>query len=83
MKKVILVSTVLGLGALGMACGEAANNTTNKPANIAPAASPVMSPVVVASPSTNMANSNMKPTTGAPGNMKPANSTMTNTANKK
>ena len=34
MKKVILLSTVLGLGALGMACGESANtNVTVKPAN--------------------------------------------------
>ncbi len=39
MKKIIALSSVLALGALGMACGEAApaNNSTNKPAN-APAA---------------------------------------------
>lgn len=37
MKKVIALSTVLALGALGMACGETAPNAntgnTNKPAN--------------------------------------------------
>lgn len=39
MKKVIVLSTVLGLSALGMACGEAAsNNAANKPANAANAA---------------------------------------------
>ena len=70
MKKVILLSTVLGLGAIGMACGEAANNANaNKPVNIAPAASPVMSPVAVASPVTNMKPANNSST----GNMKPAN----------
>jgi hypothetical protein len=37
MKKVIVLSTVLGLSALGMACGDAApaNNAANKPANTA------------------------------------------------
>ena len=40
MKKVIVLSTVLGLSALGMACGEAApaNNSANKPAANANAA---------------------------------------------
>ena len=36
MKKIIALSSVLALGALGMACGGAApaNNSTNKPANV-------------------------------------------------
>lgn len=35
MKKVIVLSAVLGLGAIGMACGESANNTnTAKPMNV-------------------------------------------------
>ena len=40
MKKIIALSSVLALGALGMACGEAApaNNAANKPAANAPAA---------------------------------------------
>lgn len=40
MKKIIALSSVLALGALGMACGEAApaNNSANKPAANAPAA---------------------------------------------
>ena len=39
MRKIIALSSLLALGALGMACGDAApaNNATNKPANTAPA----------------------------------------------
>ena len=79
MKKVILLSTVLGLGALGMACGEAANNANNaKPINIAPAASPVTTVAPMASPVANATN--VKPGNTAT-NMKPAN--MATNANKK
>jgi len=79
MKKVILLSTVLSLGALGMACGEAANNANNaKPVNIAPAASPVTTVAPMASPVANATN--VKPGNTATNTMKPAN--MAN-ANKK
>jgi hypothetical protein len=74
MKKVILLSTVLGMGALGMACGESANNTSNaKPVNIAPAASPVTTVAPMASPVTNMKPSNMATNTMKPANMSNAN----------
>ena len=70
MKKVILLSTVLGLGALGMACGEPAANNTNKTnTNVAPAASPVTTPATTPNTSmTNTTNSNMKPAANAPMN---------------
>lgn len=85
MKKVILLTTVLGLGALGMACGEAANNTNTKPnTNVAPANSPapIASPANTA-PAGNTTNSNMKPGNTAANNsaMKPA--VTANNANKK
>jgi hypothetical protein len=75
MKKVILLSTVLGLGALGMACGEAANNANaNKP--VVPVSSPVTAPP--ASPVTAPANNaNVKPA-NANTNMKPATNMNTN-----
>ena len=88
MTKVILLSTVLGLGALGMACGEApANNTTvvkpaantavmnavNTAANTAQVAANTM-----ANAANSMANaikpaSNMAPANAMkPGDVKPA-----------
>ncbi len=70
MKKVIVLSTVLGLSALGMACGEAASNNanTNKPAinanttNVAPVSTPASTPAAT-NVNTNSAapNSNVKP----------------------
>ncbi|MBP9663482.1 MAG: hypothetical protein KBD94_02610 [Pyrinomonadaceae bacterium] len=87
MKKVIALSTVLGLSALGMACGETpANNATNKPANTAPAASPVSSPVNTAPANTaanHTAPANASNTTGAkPTNAAPANNAAAKPANK-
>ena len=87
MKKVIVLSTVLGLSALGMACGDAATNTAannaNKPAmNAAPVSTPatVASPVTTPAtnaPMANAANSAMKPAANAPA----ANSAMKPAAN--
>ncbi len=83
MTKVIVLTTVLGLGALGMACGDSSNtNVTVKPANVsnttvvAPVnTAPVSTPVPMTTPATNM--SNVKPAnTMPPSNMKPTNSTM-------
>ena len=63
MKKIIVLSTVLGLGALGMACGEAApaNNAANKPANVATPA-----PVATVAPATPAANAAPAANTAAP-----------------
>jgi hypothetical protein len=65
MTKVIVLSTVLGLSALGMACGEAATNgnanNANKPANtnVAPVSTPATVASPVASPAANTpANAN-------------------------
>ncbi len=71
MTKVIVLSTVLGLSALGMACGEAANtNVTVKPANNSNAMAPVSTPAPV-SPATPVAtapagNATNKPAANAP-----------------
>jgi len=56
MKKVILLSTVLGLGALGMACGESANVSVNvnKPANAVLVNAATPAPVNTATPATNV-----------------------------
>ena len=67
MKKVIVLSTVLGLSALGMACGDvpANNANANKPANTpAPVSTPMSTPA--STPASNMTNGNSA--------MKPANS---------
>ena len=70
MKKVIALSAVLGLGALGMACGETpANNTTNKPMNTMPA----NTPAPVATTNTMMSSNSTTSTTG--------NSTMSTSSN--
>ena len=68
MTKVFVLSTVLGLGALGMACGDTATNGTNntvKPVNTA-----TVAPVNTATPATtNVApanNSAMAPNANAP-----------------
>ena len=89
MKKVILLSAVLGLGALGMACGEAANNTPVKPANVAPAvvnAANVAANTaqVAANQMANVANSIKSGTNMAPaGNMSKSNTAApANTAKK-
>lgn len=97
MTKVIALSAVLGLSALGMACGDGATNANvninAKPANTNVA--PVSSPVTVASPvntapanngtTGNSMNSNMKPANGMTtnSNMKPANTTASPAATKK
>lgn len=72
MKKVIVLSTVLGLSALGMACGEAANtNTANKPANNANVATPA--PAATAAPATTpAANATVANATPAASATKPA-----------
>ncbi|MEO6052248.1 MAG: hypothetical protein ABIP78_13085 [Pyrinomonadaceae bacterium] len=95
MKKVIVLSTVLGLSALGMACGDAGTNVNvnAKPANntatMAPANNTAMAPAnnTAMAPANNSAMSNansnaMKPAANAPTNMnKPANN-MNKPANK-
>lgn len=83
MKKVIVLSTVLGLSALGMACGEAAsNNAANKPANVnvsTPAPVSTVAPVSTPAANTNMTNANKPANTAAvpPAANKPANATAT------
>ena len=48
MKKVIVLSAVLGLGALGMACGETpANNANTKPSTPASTPAPVATTLVL------------------------------------
>ncbi len=81
MKKVIVLSTVLGLSALGMACGEtpANNANVNKPVVVAtPANTITIAPANT--PATNVPATNVKPanTTATPAsNMKPANAMKT------
>ena len=68
MKKVILLSAVLGLGALGMACGETpANNANTKPST--PASTPM---AVATTPMNTMTPGN---TTSTGNTMKPGNTT--------
>ncbi len=73
MTKVIVLSTVLGLSALGMACGDSGTNVNvnAKPSNSTNTVTPAntMAPANTTAPS----NSNMTPMNS---NMKPANSTM-------
>ena len=77
MTKVIVLSTVLGLSALGMACGEAASNNGNKPANNANTSTPTPAPVNTATPATNVTAPNANaPKTNTP----PANAPKTNMA---
>lgn len=65
MKKVIALSTVLGLSALGMACGDAAPaNNANKPANTAVNTS-TPAPVNVAPPAANVPAANAPAANGA------------------
>ena len=79
MTKVIVLSTVLGLSALGMACGgDVANNANAKPANnttttapatnVAPAtnAAPAANTMKPANTTTAPAANTMKPATTAP-----------------
>lgn len=76
MKKAIAISTLLALGALGMACGgEApmANNTANKANNAAPANT---------TPA-NTAPSNAAPSNAAPSNAAPSNAAPTTSSNAK
>ena len=76
MKKVIVLSAVLGLSALGMACGDAASNA-NKPANNANTSPPTPAPVNTATPATNVTAPNANaPKTNTP----PANAPKTNVA---
>lgn len=81
MKKVIALSSVLALSALGMACGDAGNTNTatNKPANtnMTKPATPTPAPATNAAPS----NTNAKPATNAApsnSNAKPATSNTNN-----
>ena len=68
MKKIIALSSVLALGALGMACGEAApaNNSTNKPANAPAANAPAANAPAANAPAANA------PKTAAPAANAPA-----------
>ena len=79
MKKVIVLSAVLGLGALGMACGETpANNANTKPSTPASTPAPVATTNTMPSNVTtgNSTNSAIKPASNASNStMKPANST--------
>lgn len=78
MKKVIALSTVLGLSALGMACGgdaPMANNMANKANNAAPTnTAPANTAPTNAAP-TNAAPSNAAPSNAAPSNAAPSNAT--------
>ena len=82
MKKVIVLSTVLGLGALGMACGDTGTNVNvnaTKPANAVVVNAMTPAPVTTPATTNTMApanmntNSTMKPAMNANSNMKPAN----------
>jgi len=76
MKKVIVLSAVLGLGALGMACGGAENTNNAKPANNT-MANNASTPVTVSTPAPMNTNTTTTNTTNT--NAKPANTTTTNT----
>jgi hypothetical protein len=83
MKKVIVLSTVLGISALGMACGEAANTNTsaNKPANVtvnANVATPAPAATVAANTNANAAasTSDKAPVANATNTAKSANMTV-------
>jgi len=69
MKRVIALSTVLGISALGMACGAPANNATPTPK---PAATATATPVAVntASPVNGNVNTNTNMRTGTNVNTK-------------
>jgi len=73
MTKVIVLSTVLGLSALGMACGDSGTNVNvnAKPANVAtPAPAATVAP---ATPAVNVAtNANMANTANKMADVKPA-----------
>ena len=77
MKNVIVLSTVLGLSALGMACGDSGTNVnvTAKPANVAVSTpAPVSTPISISTPVANAPANANKPAANAPAsNMKPAN----------
>jgi len=94
MKKVIVLSTVLGLSALGMACGDSAsNNTANKPANnanaiIVPANTATPIPVATlpannGNTSTSPSNSTHPSNTTAPSNTTKSNTTASPSPTKK
>ena len=82
MKKVIVLSAVLGLSALGMACGDSAANNApankpvvvaNVPAAVSNAANVAANAAQVASNAASQVANAIKPATNAPvGNMKPA-----------
>ncbi|MBK9216340.1 MAG: hypothetical protein IPM59_12260 [Chloracidobacterium sp.] len=94
MKKVIALSAVLVMGALGMACGEAANTNTavNKAANAANAAANAMNAAAntMANAANTMANAANKAADAAnkatdsvkPSNAAPANNAAAKPANK-
>ena len=77
MKKVIVLSTVLGLSALGMACGDSGTNVNvnAKSANVSTPA-PISTSAPVSTPTANLPASNS-------GNMKPSNTTTTPASNMK
>lgn len=82
MKKVIALTSVLALSAIGMACGDAApaNNATNRPATNANANKPAATPApamntnstMSTTNSTTMTNSNGTTTTNSMTTTKPA-----------
>lgn len=76
MTKVIVLSAVLGLSALGMACSDSSNtNVTVKPANVAPPVNVAPPPPPVNVAPSNVPAGNMKPMNAPVGNMKPSMST--------
>jgi hypothetical protein len=81
MKKVIALSTVLALGALGMACGDTAPNTNST--NVKPANTATPAPVNTATPApVNTGNTGNMGNTKAP-ETKPADGKMDNSNAKK
>ncbi len=77
MKKVIALSTVLGMGALGMACGDASNVNVNvNKAVSTPVRTMTPTPAATMSPAANMGNSTMSNANSA---VKPANTMANNT----
>ena len=76
MKKVIVLSAVLGLGALGMACGETpANNANTKPST--PASTPAPVSTTAAMPS------NMNTTSSNSSAIKPSANSMSSNSTMK
>ena len=76
MKKVIVLSAVLGLGALGMACGETpANNANTKPSTPASTPAPIATTPMNTMPSNTTTGNTMKPANTTSSPMKSTNTT--------